>query len=348
MEPRKIFEIPFPAEAIKDEYYEKEFEPFVAKYKDWIHDIYFTYVPKGVGDVMGQQSRRKESKIILRRVLDLKDKYGVSICPTFNNIYEQPTYELGKSYDEAINRLVAMGVDIIQVPYVHWIKEWKYKEKFPDVRFKDTVLQRTYFPQEVWLKAESGFDIINIDRNVLRNEDNLKKLVEMKAKFKKEHGRDIEIVILANEKCRGYCEVMDEHYRLNSVMNHSYFQDPMGCQSCSLWFQKLEQRLKTTDMIPVRSEYDRMLGYVDFIKMHGRSDLPLWESSVDIIEDYVAGKDTIGTKETNFKELLDYPDLLKTFINVTKNCKIECWDCGVCDKIADKIIERELEKEYNK
>lgn len=344
MKPKKIFEIPFPNIAHEEKYYKEEFEPFVAKYKDWIHDIYFTYVPKGMGDIMGGQ-KYKENIFVVRKALELKDKYNLRICPTFNNIFEKPTHELGLKFMENISRLIAMGINMIQVPYVHWIKEWKLKEKFPNVVFKDTVLQRTYFPQEVWLKGESGFDIVNIDRNIMRNEDGLKELKRMKEKFKKVYDRDLELVLLANEKCRGHCEIMDEHYMLNSVLDHSYFSDAMGCQSCKLWFQELEQRLKTTNFLPLKSEYDRLLEYVDVIKLHGRSDLPLWESSVQIIKDYVSGNEYVGIEGSNFEDLVKYPDLLKTFTRVTKNCKIECWDCKVCEVIAYQIKKRELSQD---
>jgi len=347
MKPKKIFEIPFPNAAHDEKYYVETFEPFVAKYKDWIHDIYFTYTLKGSGDAMGG-SNYSANKFVLKKSLELKEKYNIKICPTINNVFEYPSIELGKKFLDGISRLIAMGVDMIQVPFVHWMMIFNLKDRFPEVLFKDTVLQRTYTAQDVWLKAMRGFDIINIDRNLMRDEDTLKRIKKAKNKFLKQYGRDFKVVLLANETCRGKCEIMDEHYMWNAFNNAKtgYFQDPISFKSCSQWFLELEERLKTTNFIPLKEEYDRLLQYVDIIKLHGRGDLPLWEHSMKIIEDYVQGKEIIGVNEKdNLKELAKYPDLMKKFAKVVKNCKIECWDCNACKVFADKIKERILKEE---
>ena len=340
MEPKKIFEIPFPLVAHNEEYFKETYEPFVAKYKDWIHDIYFTYTIDGVGDAMGG-SDFSDNKYVIKKVLYLKDKYGVSICPTYNNIFQAPTEELSRAFERALDRFISWGVDIIQVPFVHWLMAYEYHNKYSNLKFKDTVLQRTDTAQDVWLKAKAGFDFINIDRNLLRNEDRLKEIKRAVDKFKIEYGKDIKIVILANELCRGKCELMDEHYMYNiNNSSKSYFTDYISCKSCKEWFGGLNERLKITNIMPIKSEFDRLSQYVDVFKMHGRSDEPLWNDTMEIIENYVKGKDVFQLTNNPFQELLSDKSALNQFTQKVRNCKLECWECGYCEELADKILKK--------
>jgi len=337
IKPKKIFEIPFPSVASDEKYYNEVFEPFVEKYKDWIHDIYFTYQTSVFdSDAMGGKNF-SSNKFVVRKAIQLKEKYGIHVCPTFNNIFVSADMERMKEFEKLLSRLIGMGIDMIQVPFTHWMSLGEYKSRHPNILFKDTVLQRRYFAQDLWQQGEAGYDITNVDRNVMRDEDTLKRIKKMKDKFKKKFNRKLEVVLLANETCKGRCPIMDEHYEWNAKNSgEGYFQDLISAKSCSLWFQYEGDRLRTSNFIPLRSEYDRLLQYVDVIKLHGRADEPLWNSSMRIVEDYVAGKDEIGVEGSGFEFLMKQPKLLKPFLAKTKNCKFECWDCGLCDIIVKK------------
>jgi len=343
LKPRKIFEIPFTSAANDEDFYNEVFEPFVAKYKDWIHDIYFTYQTDVFdNDAMGGNAYSK-NKHVIRKMLSIKDKYNISVCPTFNNVFVSPDAWRMKEFEYLLSRLIAMGIDMIQVPFTHWMMLGEYKARYPEIQFKDTVLQRRYFAQDLWQQGEAGYDITNVDRNVMRDEDTLKRIKKMKTKFKKKFGRELKVSLLANETCKGRCNIMDEHYMWNAKSDDNdegYFNNIISVKSCSLWFQYESDRLRTSNFIPLRSEYDRYLEYIDVIKLHGRADLPLFEGSMRIIEDYASGKEFVGVDGSNFEYLVKQPKLLKQFLKVTKNCKFECWDCGLCDIIVEKYDER--------
>jgi len=348
LKPKKIFEIPFPSAANDDEYFKEVFEPFVAKYKDWIHDIYFTYQTDIFdSDAMGGSAYSK-NKYVVRKALLIKQKYGISVCPTFNNVFVSPDSWRMKEFEHLLSRLIAMGVDMIQVPFTHWMLLGEYKAKYPEIQFKDTVLQRRYFAQDLWQQGEAGYDITNVDRNVMRDEDTLKKIKKMKANFKKQFGRELKVSLLANETCKGRCPIMDEHYIWNAKSeeskNEGYFNNLISSKSCSLWFQYESDRLRTSNFIPLKSEYDRFLEYVDIIKLHGRADLPLFEGSMRIVEDYVSGKERVGVEGSNFEYLIEQPKLLDVFLKKTKNCKFECWSCGLCDMIVNQYDEEKIKE----
>ena len=60
--------------------------------------------------------------------------------------------------------------------------------------------------------AKRGFNYINLDRDLMRDTDTLKRLVEAKTWIKKNLGKDIHYSLLANEGCLGNCPMMVEHF----------------------------------------------------------------------------------------------------------------------------------------
>jgi hypothetical protein len=330
----KIFEIPLSTYFHDYNRFKEEFEPFVAEYKDYINDIYFTYNSDVfIDDAMGLFDENKKNEQVLKMMLYIQDNYKVNVCPTFNNIYSDMSDNKLNNFMDTIELLSDMGIKMFQVPYMHWMIN-AIRDRFPDLIFKDTVLQRRYTPQDLWVAGEAGYDYVNVDRNVIRDEDTLINIKKMKSKFRNKFGRDLKIVLLANEACAGRCPVMDEHYMFNSLNKEQYFESNISQNTCLKWKQNEVKKLKIANIFPLKSEVDRMLKYVDVIKMHGRGNVGMWYNSVEFITNYVKGNELlIPSGEHMFNKTMVTEDRYKKFISFTKNCKFQCWDCDFCEKI---------------
>ena len=84
-----------------------------------------------------------------------------------------------------------------------------------------------------------------------------------------------------------------------------------------------------------------MLGYIDVVKMHGRESVSRLFETMKIIEKFDRGDEILYTDYENFIKDNQFAqkrvDVWKTTI---RNCKFDCWDCNVCDKITMKNNEK--------
>jgi len=342
---KKIFSLPLGNIALEDNFFTDTYEPVLKKYKDYISDIYFTYKTEIFGGDAMSNNLKIENRIILEKVQYIQDKYNIECCPTFNNVFLEITPQMMSDFLKLVSKLSAIGIKQIQVPYQHIMRILKLKQKFPDIKFKNSVLQNVHTLQHVYLAAEAGYEIINIDRNIMRNEKELKKIPKLKENIKEKFGLDIKIVLLANETCLGHCPIMDEHYAYNALSRNSipYFgNEILSCESCSKWFNDIANVLRIANFLPEKEYYDRLLQYIDIIKLHGRSDMPLLKSSLNIVKDYCEGNKYVDMENSEFKYLYKYADDddIKTYKKIIKNCYFQCWNCGYCDKIGEKITKR--------
>ena len=85
----------------------------------------------------------------------------------------------------------------------------KFQRAYPDVLIKNTILRNTQRPNEVIKQVEAGFHYINFDRDLMRDEDTLKRMQDVKKYCKEKLGVDVKYSLLANEGCWGNCPVQD-------------------------------------------------------------------------------------------------------------------------------------------
>lgn len=331
-----LFSVPLNPKLSESQF--NEFIQFLNEYRDWIYDVYFTCrIPPFTQDAMGDVLVSNEDVVFaIETALHLQETTGIPISATFNNIYVPPTQENLDLFIEEFRPVYDAGVRSATIPHTHWMATGQIKKEFPELMVKNTILRNVTEPRDVVKLSEVGFDYINIDRDLMRDYDQLKRIKKAKEKA------GVKIALLANEGCAGGCIMMDEHYQYNNTRMlgmPQYFNSSISRVSCPKWdAQDPAIYLKTANLTPWREDWEELrkdFG-IDVFKMHGRESISrLWET-MQIIKKYASGEEILFDEfnpyieETNLK---DKP--IDVWRKKIKTCKFDCWDCGFCDKIYD-------------
>jgi len=352
---RQIFSIPLnPYTTAED--YTKIFVPFLTRCKDWIYDVYFTSrIPPFLQDAMGATFKEDQLVQIFRNALALQQTTGVRVSATFNNINVPATYENLDIFVSNLRFLYDAGLRSMTQPHNHWMMTGVFKKEFPEMQVKNTVLNRVATSQDFWNACEAGYDYVNVDRILLRDESTLKKMKEAQHKFEVKTGKYVPFALLANEGCRGKCPTMNEHYTINNASgsrqpgtDKPYFFQQASKVSCPKWrLNDQSYVLKIANLPPYREDVERLLKHVDIIKMHGREGFSLLNDTIKFVESYINGDEELYdiSVRNQIAELEVRPQVLEAWRNKIRDCKFECWDCNLCENLVDSAQKKKDESE---
>lgn len=335
---KKLFTFPYNAH-ITDNEYETIYAPFIRKYKDWIYDIYFGYSMVPFTQDAMQQGYSHNQEKNFQRLLSLQEETGVKISATFNNIHVPSTEENLKLFINNLKPLYEMGLRSITQPSNHWMLIGTIKKTFPDMFIKNTVLKRVVTAQDFWNACELGYDYVNLDRILMRDEKELKHIKEAQLKYFENTGKYVYSSILFNEGCIGRCSAMDEHYTLHACTNINYFQSNLNLYTCSNWSQTPSYAFKTANIPPFKEDIEEIMKYIDIFKLHGRSSFGLLQSSSVVIAS-IADKN-----ELKMNALIHHNpplDKIQQWRQKIKNCRFQCWNCKVCDELVSSSEQQSL------
>ena len=336
-----MFSVPLNPKLTPDQF--DYFLNFLKKYKHLIYDVYFTSrIPPFTQDAMGDVFNETQFNLLNENAFIIPKVTGVPLSATFNNIEVPPTSENLTIFIENFKRLYDKGVRIVTIPHTLWMLTGRFQKEYPDVLIKNTILRNTQRANEVIKQVEAGFHYINFDRDLMRDEDTLKRMQDVKKYCKEKLGVNVKYSLLANEGCWGNCPVQDEHFLYNNTRSKgnqpTYFQTDISYFSCPKWEeQDPAYHWRIANFPPFKDEWDRLLTYIDVIKMHGRESVSRLFETLKIIEKFANNEQILYTdfeifiKDNKFAQ--KRIDVWKTTI---RNCKFDCWDCNVCDKIVEK------------
>ena len=312
------------------------FYQFCADHKDYIYDLYFTcrmppFTQDAMGDIIIHQ---EDAYFAIETALHIQKTLGITVSATFNNIKVPPTQKNLDLFIQNFKQLYDAGIRSATIPHTHWIATKQIQSAFPDLHIKNTILRNVSRANEIAGLAEAGFHYINLDRAIMRDQDELKKLRRAADKY------NVKLSLLGNEGCLGTCSMMEEHFEFNNsrTQGPAYFHDPISRVSCPKW-DNLDPSvpLKTANIPPWREDWVELLNYIDVFKMHGRESIQQLFNSMSIIRKYVNNEEILFDE---FKEYIDDTNLVDKPINawrkIIKNCKFDCWDCNFCDKVYEK------------
>lgn len=336
-----MFSVPLNPKLTPDQF--DYFLNFLKKYKHLIYDVYFTSrIPPFTQDAMGDVFSETQFNLINENAFIIPKVTGVPLSATFNNIEVPPTSENLNIFIQNFKKLYDKGVRIVTIPHTLWMLTGRFQKEYPDVLIKNTILRNTQRANEVIKQVEAGFHYINFDRDLMRDEDTLKRMQDVKKYCKEKLGVNVKYSLLANEGCWGNCPVQDEHFLYNNTRSKgnqpTYFQTDISYFSCPKWEeQDPAYHWRIANFPPFKDEWDRLLTYIDVIKMHGRESVSRLFETLKIIEKFAKNEQILYTdfeifiKDNKFAQ--KRIDVWKTTI---RNCKFDCWDCNVCDKIVEK------------
>lgn len=336
-----MFSVPLNPKLTPDQF--DYFLDFLKKYKHLIYDVYFTSrIPPFTQDAMGDVFSETQFNLLNENAFIIPKVTGVPLSATFNNIEVPPTSENLNIFIQNFKKLYDKGVRIVTIPHTLWMLTGRFQKEYPDVLIKNTILRNTQRANEVIKQVEAGFHYINFDRDLMRDEDTLKRMQDVKKYCKEKLGVNVKYSLLANEGCWGNCPVQDEHFLYNNTRSKgnqpTYFQTDISYFSCPKWEeQDPAYHWRIANFPPFKDEWDRLLTYIDVIKMHGRESVSRLFETLKIIEKFAKNEQILYTdfeifiKDNKFAQ--KRIDVWKTTI---RNCKFDCWDCNVCDKIVEK------------
>ena len=324
---------------LDEKYMEKRLIPFLIKNKNIIFDIYFTSrIPPFEQDAMGTLFNKDDIAIMISNAILIQEETAITVSATFNNKFISPSYENFKIWIENFKILYEYGIRSVTIPFTSWLLFKEIKKEFPNLYIKNTVLWALKEPREVYNAFLNGFDYVNLDRNLLRNINRLKKIDKARKKAEKKLNKKLKLSILFNENCIGNCPIQEEHFLYN-VNNNFYnqnkifFRSKMNKISCTEWEKNdIVYDLKKANVIN-DMKYLNELNMIDVFKLHGRENKFVFESSLNIIEafnnnelyfdnfHYFKEKHSISTEKWD------------KWIEVIKNCNFDCWDCDECEKL---------------
>ena len=314
----------------------KEFISFLKEYKSFIYDFYFTcriepFNQDAMGDVF--VGKEEDYDYLIALALSIQNETGITASAVFNNIEVRPSQQNLDIFIENFKEVYDAGIRSATIPHTHWMATGQIKKAFPELFVKNTILRNVSEPRDIEKLAQAGFDYINLDRDLMRDHDKLRRFKKAKAQF------GVKLSLLANESCAGGCIMMDEHYQFNNTRTDGpqYFNDPISRVSCPKWnHEDFSIALKTANFPPWREDWQEFLDDlgIDVIKMHGRESHVRLKETMDIIKKYANNEEILFDSFNDFIEetnMVDKP--ISVWRNKIKTCKFDCWDCGYCDKI---------------
>ncbi len=322
------------------------FIPFLKEHRDIIYDLYFTcriapFAQDAMGDVFVSDPRESA-----KNALWIQEQVDIPLSATFNNIWVRPDQKNLNIWIENFKPLYDRGVKIVTLPHTSWVLTGQIQKEYPDLFIKNTILREVTRPNEIVQLAEAGFHYVNLDRDLMRDRDQLDRIMKAKA-YCAEIGKQVKISLLDNEGGWGVCPIMPEHYQYNSTRQGDqphYFNDIMSRVSCSTWdIKHAEYDLKQANIPPWREDWEEFLELgIDVFKMHGRESHVRLKESMDLM-----------TRWKNHEELL-YPQLepymedlglkekpIDVWRDKIKNCKFDCWDCNYCENVIDAHLRKQ-------
>ena len=343
---KSVFSLPINPK-IDSKYAETVFVPWLKRYKDYIYDLYFTCrMPPFTQDSMGDVFQGDVRQLYYNAKAISEDAGDIPLSATFNNIYVRPDIEQLDLFVKNFAQLYDLGVKTVTLPHTSWLSTGIIQKEFPELKIKNTILRNVTKPNEIVALAKVGFHYINLDRDLMRDREALKKIKKAK-EYCAEIGKPVELSLLANEGCWGGCSMMDEHYHFNNTRTEQtpqYFNDPISTHSCSLWdIEDNSHALKAANLPPWREDWEEFLDLgIDVFKMHGRENGMKLMESMQMIEAWASEHELVTGDFKEYMEDLKIPDSpIALWREKIKTCGFECWDCNYCEAVVDAHLKKQ-------
>lgn len=339
-----FFSIPINTK-LSEQFVEETFIPFLKEYKDYIYDLYFTCrMPPFVQDAMGD-TIDGDIRETTFNALYIAEQSGIPLSATFNNIQVPPTQENLDIFIMNFRPLYEAGVKIITIPHTSWVMTGQLQKEFPDLFIKNTILREVTRPNEIVNLAKAGFHYINLDRDLMRDREQLDKIMEAK-EYCASIGKPVKISLLANEWCWGGCPIMPEHYHYNMVRESNdpqYFNSDISRISCSSWDEyDPATALKAATLPPWKKDWEEFIDLgIDVFKMHGRENAMRLSETMDIVKRWHDDDELLYPQ---FNDYIEDVTLEEKPIDIwrekIKTCSFDCWKCNYCDSVVQSRMKR--------
>ena len=340
---KRVFSLPINPK-LSEDFVVSTFLPFLKKYKEYILDLYFTCrIPPFDQDAMGDTFLSPEA--LTESACYISSESDIPLSATFNNIWIRPDQKNLDLWIKEFAPIYNSGVRVVTLPHTSWVSTGQIQAAFPELFIKNTILREVTRPNEIVSLAEAGFNYINLDRDLMRDRDQLLRIRKAKD-YCKFIGKPIMLSMLVNETCWGGCPIMPEHYQYNSTRTKDdpiFFASPISRVSCSTWdVEHPEADLKQANLPPWREDWVEMqeLG-IDTFKLHGRESMMRLQESMDLIRRWADKEEYMFPEYKKYQEQLKIKDSpIVLWREKIKTCKFDCWDCNYCEAVVQSHMKK--------
>jgi len=361
-----------------------------ADYKAEIYDIYFgkafrykyreqevwdSYArPHEVqyGNVMGVEASDEQVDNLFR----IQNEFDIGISLTINQlnipieIFYSKNNRVGQAFIDWIGEFYRRGLRSCTLANNHLMRTGILQQKFPEMKWKNTVNQQVGNAQQVLDYLHLGYNIVQLDRSLACNFEELKRIKGVVEGFKAKYpDRLAKTCMLVWEDCMPFCPFKREHDDLQIHLRKiNYWQSELGGLTCRHWTDRsggsLMPRLGTNCYWVTANSFGEYAELVDIFKYSGRLrsfDIPSTEnlqagwvsenkhfasSFSEIIDNglepvhlWQFGVGVLDRMEANpetIREVLKNNPWLtekgRGLEQRLKNCKNQCYRCHMCER----------------
>ena len=269
----------------------------------------------------------------------------IPLSATFNNLYVRPDQNNLDTWIKSFKPYYDAGVRVVTLPHTTWVSTGQIQKEYPELFIKNTILREVTRANEVVSLAKAGFHYVNLDRDLMRDQQQLKEIKRAK-EYCERIGKPIKLSMLVNETCWGGCPIMPEHYHYNSTRTGDdpiFFASPISRVSCSTWdVEHPEYDLKQANLPPWKRDWEEMLDLgIDVFKLHGRESAMRLQESMDLIERWANNEEYMFPEYKKYQAELQMKESpINMWREKIKTCKFDCWDCNYCEAVVDSHMKK--------
>ncbi|MEL7563187.1 hypothetical protein [Dehalogenimonas sp. 4OHTPN] len=214
----------------------------VFRYKYRGQEVYDSYARQhdiAYGNVMGVEASDTQIDNLFR----IQREFGIEISLTINqlNIPVEMFYSsdsrVAGAFLDWLGAFYHRGLRNCTLANNHLMRTGLLQRRFPGMKWKNTVNQQVSSAQQVLDYLYLGYDVIQLDRSLNRNIDELKRVKDAVEGYRSKHpGRDVKTSLLVWEDCLPSCPFKREHDDLQIYLRQvNYWDSDLGALTCRRW-----------------------------------------------------------------------------------------------------------------
>ncbi|MFZ7132831.1 MAG: hypothetical protein ACOWWR_10775 [Eubacteriales bacterium] len=357
---------------IYDIYFGKTFKYEYRDKEDWdnhekLHEVIY-------GNCYGIEASDEH----VDNLFKIQQEFGIEISLTINQLnipvelfYSRNDRVIG-AFLEWLQQYYDMGLRSCTLANNHLMRSGMLHKRFPEMKWKNTVNQQVSYAQQVLDYLYMGYNVIQLDRSLSRNMDELKRIKEVIENYKAKHpDKFVKTCMLVWEHCTPFCPFKREHDDLDIYYNQvKYWDTKLWNYSCKRWThlrkENILPRFGTDCYWASADTFREYAELVDIFKYGGRyTSIPrdvnaklqmgwgfktnaaaavksfseIIENSLEPVHLWVAGIGIWSNIETDIDKIKGYlkgnfwmTDEGRKLECMAKNCKNQCYNCHLCEK----------------
>ena len=306
----------------------------------------------------------------------IQEEFGIEVSLTINQlnipveIFYSKNNIVVNAFMHWLQEFYDRGLRSCTLANNHLMRSGILQDKFPEMKWKNTVNQQVSTAQQVLDYLYLGYNVIQLDRSLVRDLNELKRIKDVVENYKSKYPeKHIKTSMLVKEGCMPSCPFKRVHDDLQIYHRKIDYRDTrLGTLSCTRW-----QNILGTCIVPrvgtncfwlsvdTFKEYAEL---ADIFKHSGRlrTDVPPqdsgsikfgWftgnhaiESFAEIIENglepvhlwflgagaFPPSKTDVKDVKKDLKDSFFMTDEAKKLEQRLKNCKNQCYNCHLCER----------------